>query len=200
MSVNRKVYLSINGQAHAGDISLITEHLSRRGFEVVKHSTGGTWIPEKITESNFMIILPSPYLYKSNRSMWIIGKGQWDEIQKADEEGMSIYVKDIKTGLLYPYEDVFMIEQKKDDWINYAVIDVDMSYDLDVDDLFGENYPEAEYFTNSEGKNHFTTDKTPCNIPAKKYPKSHTQSKAATTYPLPGTSVLGRPKKRRSFE
>lgn len=199
MEINRKVYLSINGQAHEGDISLITEHLSKRGFEVVKHSPGSAWNDSKIKESNFMIVLPSPYLYKKNRSMWVIGKGQWAEIQKASEENMSVYVKDIKTGLLYPYEDLFMIDQDKDDWINYAVIDIDASYDLDIDDLFGENYSGTQYSIDSNDECCFTglnKNKTP----SKKYPKAHTQSKAATTYPLPGTSVLGRVKKKRSFE
>lgn len=199
MDINRKVYLSINGQAHEGDISIITEQLSRRGFEVVKHSPGSAWNETKIKESNFMIVLPSPYLYKKNRSMWIIGKGQWTEIQRATEENMSIYVKDIKTGLLYPYEDLFIIDQKKDDWINYAVIDIDTTYDLDVDDLFGDNYSGSQYSTDSNGESCFT-GVTKNDTPSKKYPKAHTQSKASTTYPLPTTSVLGRVKKKRSFE
>jgi len=155
MGINRKVYLSVNNQALTADIELLKNQLNSRGFEVVEHVSNNAWNPDLIKECQFTIVLPSPYLYEKARNLWIIGKGQYTEINTAWESGMDVYCKDIKNGELYPIVDVFKIAPKagkSEDWIKYATVDTDMDYSVDYNSLLGDYFDRDAIITDESGQ------------------------------------------------
>lgn len=186
---NHKVYLSVNGQAHQNDIDIIRKTLVRHGFEVVTYTTDDA----KITDCMFMVVLPSPLTYNDSKFMWIVGKGQYSELEEAENEDIPIYVKNIKTGLYQGYSDVFKINKIKDnDWINYAAIEVCTEYSLYSNDLVEDNYAKDEYYVDLDSIVYLNGHgpRTPDKIIIAERP-------AANDHPLAGVSVLGRPGRKR---
>lgn len=208
MGVNHKIYLSINGQSHENDANIIEKNLIKRGFEVVTQTAGSEWRASKIRDCRAMILLPSPYNYMDDKSMWIIGKGQWNELKIADEAGMYIYVKDIVTGYLYPFEDRYIISEDGKDYIKYAVVEADKADSITTDLLFLDLYDNEDYDVHN-GMNVFkdrvNTEKKASStyntaLLDSKVLKVSKVSKVFTGYPTAGTTVLGRPKRARFLD
>ena len=187
--MNRKVYLSISGQAHQGDVDIITNQLDNAGLEVIKHIPGEQYDASKMNQTKFMVVLPTPYNYGGRKNMWIIGKGQYNEISNSEGD---VYVKDIKRGTYHYIDDVSMIDSK--DWTKYGLVELDHVIDISINNMLNENYSSSEKMSLGPGKK-----KHPY-VGDKLYPKSHTQPKQASAYTDKVISVLGRPRRKRFID